>query len=125
EERRLAERRRAGDQPFDLRPVPEATLDDLDLQRFRREYLPAAVAPDILEQNQRTIDDQLMALRFVTRDGVPTVLGLLVVGREPRRYLPGAYLQFLRIEGTDLTAPIIDQKELDGALPDILRASDD
>src|SRR5437016_4577591 len=34
EERRLTEKRRAKDLPFDLRPVTSATLDDLDLDLF-------------------------------------------------------------------------------------------
>src|SRR5581483_4382882 len=42
EERRLAERRRAADLPFDQRPAPSVTLDDLDLEYFRRQYLPQA-----------------------------------------------------------------------------------
>ena len=56
-------------QPFDLYPVPFATLDDLDLLRFEREYLPVAVAPDILERNGRSIDQKLSALRFATPEG--------------------------------------------------------
>jgi ATP-dependent DNA helicase RecG len=49
EERRLTERRRARDLPFDLHPVASATLDDLDLDLFRRTYLPASVANDVLD----------------------------------------------------------------------------
>jgi len=42
EERRLTEKRQAGNLPFDQQAVPGATLDDLDLDMFRDEYLPAA-----------------------------------------------------------------------------------
>jgi ATP-dependent DNA helicase RecG len=38
EERRLTEKRRWGNLPFDQHSVPGATLDDLDLLRFREEY---------------------------------------------------------------------------------------
>ncbi|MFN0110721.1 MAG: ATP-binding protein [Blastocatellia bacterium] len=124
EERRLSEKRRSKDQPFDLRPIVSASLDDLDLELFRRFYLPAAIPADVLEQNQRSIEDQLKSLRFVTADLQPTVLGLLTVGKAPRWFLPGAYIQFLRIDGTGLTDPIKDQKEIDGALPDMLRFLD-
>ena len=37
EERRLAEKRRARDLPFDLQPLASATMDDLDVELFRRE----------------------------------------------------------------------------------------
>jgi len=65
-ERRLSERRRAADLPFDLKPATGSTLADLDLGGFEREYLPNAVAPDILEENQRSIEQQLVSLRFAT-----------------------------------------------------------
>ena len=48
EERRLAERRRAADLPFDLHPLASATLGDLDLDLFQRTYLPAAFSVDVL-----------------------------------------------------------------------------
>lgn len=125
EERRLAERRRAGDLPFDLRPLPSASIEDLDLDLFERTYLRAAIAPDVLEQNRRAIPDQLRALRFLDRAGVPTVLGVLVLGKDPRDFVAGDYVQFLRLDGDDLTSPIRDQKEIDGALSDLLRRLDE
>lgn len=121
EERRLTERRRAGDLPFDIRPVPSSTLGDLGLDLFRDEYLAAAVARDVLAQNERALDQQLAALRLTTPDGTPTTLGLLVLGTEPTRFLPGAYVQFLRFDGTELTEPIKDEKRVEGPLPQVLR----
>lgn len=127
EERILAERRRARDLPWDLRPFPSARLADLDLDLFVREYLPSAVDPSILQENNRSIEEQLASLRFVESAShpVPTALGLLVCGKDPRRFVPGAYIQFLRIGGTDLTDPIKDQKEIDGVLPEMLRRLDE
>ncbi len=125
EERRLTERRRAGELPFDLHPLGYATLDDLDLDLFIREYLPSAVESSILAQNDRLIQDQLSALRFLAPDGQPTVLGALVIGKDPRRHIPGAYVQFLRLDGTELTDPIRDQKEIAGPLAELLRRLDD
>lgn len=126
EERRLTEKRRAGDLPFDVQPLAVATLEDLDPELFRRVYLPAMVPPDILEQNQRSLEQQLASVRFTTvgPEPRPTVLGLLTIGHDPRQWLPGAYVQFLRFDGTTLTDPIRDQKELDGPLPDLLRTLD-
>lgn len=125
DERRLTERRRSAHLPFDLSPVPDATQEDLDLELFHRVYLPAAVAPDVLAQNQRPLEQQLASLRLSTLDGTPTVCGILVLGKDPRRYIPGAYVQFLRLDGTELLDPIKDQKELDGPLPDLLRRIDE
>ncbi len=125
EEKILAERRRSRDLPFDLHPVPSATIRDLDIDLFEREYLRLAIAPEVLEQNARSIEDKLKALRFLTPDGQPTVLGILVLGKEILDYLPGAYVQFLRLEGKFLTDPIRDQKKIDGPLQQLLRRIDE
>lgn len=125
EERALAERRRSGDLPFDRRAAFGADLAALDLEFFRNSYLPAAVSPDVLEENGRTLDEQLRALHLLAPGGGPTHAAILLLARDPRQWLPGAYVQFVRYEGEDLTSPILDQKELDGRLPDVLRRLDD
>jgi ATP-dependent DNA helicase RecG len=125
EERRLVERRRGGDLPFDVQPLASAALPDLDLDLFRTTYLPQAVDPEVLDENKRSSEDQLRALRLLDADGRPTVLGVLVLATDPRRFVPGAYVQFLRVDGTNLTDPVRDQKEIDGPLPDLLRRLDE
>jgi ATP-dependent DNA helicase RecG len=127
EERRLAEKRRSKDLHFELSLVRTASIVDLDLDLFSRAYLPSAVSPDVLEQNQRSMNQQLVSTRFVGvgSDAPPTVLGTLVIGKEPRDWVPGAYVQFLRIDGTELTDPIVDQKEISGPLPEMLRYLDE
>ncbi|OUL37567.1 transcriptional regulator [Nostoc sp. T09] len=127
EERRLAEKRRSKDLPFDLRTLTSASLDDLDLELFLRVYLPSSVADEILQENQRSIEQQLAGARFakIEQTATPTILGVLVVGNDPRQFVPCAYVQFLRIDGTELTDPIKDQKEISGSLIDVLRMLDE
>lgn len=125
EERILTERRRGWDHPFDQRPVSGATLDDLDLELFRREYLPSAVSPEVLRENGRSVAEQLAALHLASPDGVPTVAGLLLLGFTPTTWVKGAYVQFVRVDGVELTDPIIDRKELAGPLPSVLRQLDE
>jgi len=125
EERRLTERRRAGDLGFDARPLPGLTVGELDLGLFEREYLPASLPDDVLAENQRTLLERLAALRLATLDGTPTAAGVLLLGIEPTTYLPGAYLQFLRIDGTELDDPVLDEKTLTGPLPSMLRQLDE
>lgn len=124
EERILNERRKSRDLPFDLSPVPSATVADMSRIRFETEYLPQAYAPDILEANGRTYEQKLASCRMV--DGpdnpTPTVLGLLTLGVRPRDFIPGAYIQFLRIQGTTMADDVADQSLLDGTLPEMLRA---
>ncbi len=127
EERRLAEKRRSKDLPFDLQPLASATLNDLNIDLFYRVYLTASLATEILEENQRSVEQQLTALRFTTVEPLPkpTILGLLVVGNNPRQFVPCAYIQFLRIDGSEFTDPIKDQKEISSALPNLLEILDE
>ena len=127
DERRLSEKRIARDLPFDLRPLPSASIQDLNLLSFQQEYLPAALAPEVLAENQRTLEQRLASVRFTTPEpeSCPTVLGILVVGKDPKQFIPGTYVQFLRIDGTELGDPIKDQKEINGTLIDILRVLDE
>ncbi|MDQ6783611.1 MAG: putative DNA binding domain-containing protein [Actinomycetota bacterium] len=121
EEARLAERRRHSALPFDARAVAGATLGDLSLDRLREELLPQLVAPEILEANRRSIEQQLAGLRLTDIEGVPTPSGLLFSGKDPLSFLPGAVIQFLRIEGASLDAPVRSAHRLTGPLPDALR----
>jgi ATP-dependent DNA helicase RecG len=117
EERRLTDRRVWGALPFDHQRVTGASMSELDIGYFAREYLPNAVAPDVLEANQRTVHEQLASLRFATPDlQSPTNGGLLVVGLDPLAWLPGAYVQFVRFGGPDLTAPVVDHQSVSGRL---------
>ncbi|WP_254665858.1 ATP-binding protein [Streptomyces sp. WMMB 322] len=112
DERVLAERRRALDGPFDSRPVHSSDLDDLDLELFRSSYLPSLVDPDVIDENGRPLTQQLASLHLTSPEATPTALGLLAVGFDPSSRIPGAYVQFIRYQGTDLDAPVADDQEL-------------
>ena len=123
DERILNERRRHGDRPFDVRPVPSAAISDLDRRLFEDEYLPAAFAPDVLEANERSYEQRLAATKMVVavEETTPTVLGVLVLSPRTRDFIPGAYVQFLRIAGRDLADPVSDEQLIDGSIAEVLR----
>lgn len=123
DERILNERRRHRDRPFDVHPLSSAGLDDLDLLRFGQEYLPSLVAPDVLAVNERSQLQQLAATKMIASeaDPTPTVLGLLIIGKNPADLLPSAYTQFLRIAGQELTDPVIDEALIHGTTADQIR----
>lgn len=127
DERILNECRRHFDSPYDVRPVRSASIADLDLVRFERDYLPAVVAPDVLAANERTPEQRLASTKMIATvdDPVPTVVGLIVIGRDPRRALPGHYVQFLRVQGTTLGEAVVDELLIDGALTELVRRLDD
>ncbi len=124
DERQLTERRRAADLPFDSRPVVSAGLEELDRDFLRGHYLTGAIAPEVLERNTRPFEHQLRSLRLAQGER-PTWGAILAFGRDPQAFLPGAYVQFLRIDGTEITDPIRDRKQLTGGLADVVRRLDE
>ena len=125
EERRLSERRRSLDLPFDASPVVGTSQEDLDLDLARSTYLPAAVAPEVLAENHRSLTEQLTSVRLLDPSGVATAAGLLLVGRQPHEVVPGAWVQVLRLDGEDLSAPVLDEQRLEGPLVRVLRSVDE
>ena len=123
----LNEKRRYKDIPFDINPVPSCGLDALSALLFEQEYLPNAVAPDVIESNQRTYQQRLASCRMIASvdNPIPTILGLMVLGVSPRDWIPGAYIDFLRIAGVELQDQIQDTSSIDGALGQILRRIDE
>ena len=127
EERILNERRRSKNLPFDICEIPTSTISDLSKTVFENEYLPAAFAEDVLRTNGRTYEEQLTSCKFIASptETTPTVLGLLAIGKNPQDFLPGAYIQFLRIDGRELNDPVIDAEEMRGALVEMLRRTEE
>ena len=123
DERSLNEKRRFGDIPFDIQPVPSSRLSDLNLTQFENEYLVQAFAPEVLESNERSAQERLAATKMVkaASEPTPTVLGALVLGKNPQDFLPGAYVQFLKLDGTELSDDIVDSEDIGGSIPDMLQ----
>ncbi len=127
DERSLNEKRRYGDTPFDIQPVLSSRLSDLNLTQFENEYLAQAFAPEVLESNDRSLQEKLAATKMVAspNEPIPTVLGILTLGKSPQDFLPGAYVQFIRLDGPDLSDDIIDSEDIGGSIPDVLRRLDE
>ena len=120
EERILSERRASLLTTFDAQPVPDASLGDLTMRLFD-EYRMQTVDAEVIEANHRTTEEKLASLRcFDLRAGRPTVAGLLLFGTNPRYFLPGAYVQFLRFPGTTLTDRPDDEREISGDMRTIV-----
>ena len=123
DERLLNEKRRYGDRPFDLQPIPTAGLPDLNLTQFANEYLVQAFSDEVLAANDRSLNEQLAATKMIAAADQPTatVLGILTIGKSPQDFLPGAYVQFLRIDGSEYADDIVDSEAIRGAVPEQLR----
>ena len=112
--RTYSERQATASRPahFDARRAPRARLADISLRRFEEDYLPAAVDAETLAGNDRSTEERLAAAKMIVSvdDPVPTVGGVLVLGKRPQDFLPGAYAQFLRVAGTEFGDSVTDSE---------------
>ena len=109
---------------FDSSPCLEGSLHDLTLGLFDS-YRREALAPEVIEDNNRTIEEQLASLRFLDpHRNCPTFAGIILFGKNPRYFLLGDYIQFIRSDGILLTDPLLDQTEISGDLLSVLRELD-
>lgn len=124
EERILTERRIAHARSFDASPLSGAIIEDLSLSQFFA-YQQEVIDAEIIEANHRAVEEQLASLRFFdNQHHVPTVAGILLFGKNPRFFLPGAYVQYLKLPGDTLTELPEDQAEISGDLLSMLRELD-
>ncbi|EAY31286.1 ATP-binding protein [Microscilla marina] len=117
EERRLSEKRTSTAKTFDARPFANSQLSDLDVETFKSTYLPAAIDRDTLQANNRTIEEKLSSLRLYDLvQNCVTNSGILLLGLNPLFYLPGAYIQYIKLPGKEQIPEIEFEKRFSGAL---------
>jgi len=125
EERRLTERRVDRARTWDLQACRDASLADLALDLFTINYLPQAVSREVLEENNRAIEDQLASLRLYHRPlGAPTNAAVLLLGKDPEAFVPGAYIQYVRYDGVTLADEVLAERRLNGDLLTVMRGLD-
>jgi len=125
EEALLMERRISSALTFDAIPNHESSLEDLSEERFRLTYLRQAVSEETIRENNRSNRHQLASLRlYDLRNDCPTNAGLIVLCDSPVRFLPGAYVQFVRYSGVDEASEVIFEKRAEGDLRTLLSTLD-
>jgi ATP-dependent DNA helicase RecG len=130
QERRLEERRIDKAKTWDTRACTDSSLDDLAIDLFKLNYLPNSVSQEVLEENGRTIEEQLGSLRFFhPKINTPTNGAVLLFGKDPLSFFPGAYVQYVQYDGpTQADTPISEQKisgDLLGVMRDLDRLAKD
>lgn len=122
DERRLNEKRRTKEQPDDALVLELFRVSDLNLEYFKNQYLAQAFARDVLQANGRTLEEQLASTKMIgwTLEPHPTVLGMLCLGFSPTDAVRGAYVQFLRMNGTELSDAVVDDAAIHGHVADVI-----
>ena len=117
EERILSEKRSAFARTFDALPCKGSSLQDLSIDLFKLRYLPGAIDADTLAENHRDLKQQLASLKFYDlKEDCPTNAGILMFGTNPRYYIPGASVQYVRFSGEDEASDFEFEHRFDGDL---------
>ncbi len=125
EERILSEKRTSFMKSFDVRPCLGCSLDDLALSLFSLTYRSTAIDEKIIKENNRDLSQQMSSLRFYDMNkNCATNAGVLLFGKDPLYWLPGAYLQFVRFASDKIIDEPIQQLTFSGDLLNILRELD-
>lgn len=126
EERILTERRAAYAKTYDLVPAMGATISDISVEYFKSNYISIAIDKDTLKENGRTEEEQLASLRFFDiKENCPTNAGIILFGLNPEFYLPGAFIQYVKFNGNEMTSDVEYEKKFSGALITELSSIDD
>lgn len=124
EERILTERRVHKSKTFDMRPCLGCGKD-LIVSSLFNDYKLNAVAPDIIEENNRDMLIQMAALGcWDLKYNCMTNAGALLFSESPQSFFPGASIQYVRFEGESLDTGILDERKFSGDLLTILRELD-
>ena len=121
EEKILTERRLSNVHTFDAMPCLGTSIDDLDVSLIHKEFLPKAVAEDVLAEDKRDITDQLASLGlYDLRYNCPTNGAIVLFGKNPERHVHGAYIQYVRFKGKDRAGDILNEHKFSGNLCKVL-----
>ena len=121
EEKILTERRLSNVHTFDAMPCLGTNINDLDVSLIRKEFLPKAVTEAILDEDERDITEQLASLGlYDLRYNCPTNGAIVLFGKNPERYIHGAYIQYVRFKGKDRAGDILNEHKFSGNLCKIL-----
>ena len=117
EERILIEKRTAYAATFDAVPCFTAKISDIDVDYIKNDYLPKMIDQEVLSEDTRDIKEQMAAIHLYDLEhDCPTYAALILFGKNPRYYMPGAYVQFVHFAGDNTGTEILNERRFEGSL---------
>ncbi len=107
---------------FDVSGVSETGIRDLDVDEIR-DYFMSYNAFDLYEEEKETVKRILVNADMLKEKGnetICTVGGLLIFGKRPEKSLFQAGISFAHFNGNDITVELIDKKEINGRMKDVV-----
>ncbi len=108
-----------GQYQYEISSVPGTNLGDFDLLRFR-EYCGKYRNTEF---NESVIVSMLQNLQLMDKEMSLTVTGLLFFGNQIEIRFPQIGIQMFHFEGTDRSADMIDQAEINAPIPECIIAA--
>ncbi len=126
EERILSEKRSSFAISYDTLPCYSSTLEDINLEIFKLSYLPTAIDEETLALNGREIKEQLASLKFYDlKANCPTNAAIILFGKNPSFFIPGAAVQYVRFTGNDGASDFEYEHRFEGDLTTQMRVMED
>jgi len=91
--------------PFEERPCPDATLDDLNDQAVANFVRLARLERQFPLPEKAPLPEVLTHLHLLC-EGQPTNAAILLFGRDPQRFLPCAEVRCMHFHGTEIQRPV-------------------
>jgi len=91
--------------PFEERPCPDASLEDVDTQAVANFVRLARLERQFPLPETTPVTDLLAHLHLLSGDQ-PTSAALLLFGRDPQRYFPAAEVRCMHFHGTQIQRPV-------------------
>ena len=121
EERILSERCAAALPNFDTYPCRGASLDDIDTDVIVNEYMTRAIDSEVLASDHRPLVEKLASLHLWNLQwNCPTYAAIIMFGKNPKFFMPGAYIQFVHFKGNDNGGAILNERRFEGCLYKVL-----
>lgn len=106
---------------FDISPVEDTTIKDLNLDVIR-DYFLKYNAFDLHEESKEAVQRILINADIMAEANdklLCTVGGLLVFGKNPEKRLPQNGVSFAHFKGIEITDELVDRKVITGRIQDI------
>ena len=121
EERILMERRTSYMATFDAMPCLGATINDIDTQYIKQEYLSQVIDAEVLAGDKRDIKEQLAAIHlYDLTHNCPTNAAIILFGKNPRHFFPGFYIQYVHFAGKAIGGEVLNERRFQGPLCKLL-----
>ncbi len=100
---------------YDIVEVQKASLQDLDLGRIGRYFTRYELS--FFKESEAERVRLMTHADILGKNGHPAIAGLLMFGLAPRRILPQSGIDFAHFAGSEITADLLDKKNILGDLP--------